>query len=102
MGEDADVIRLGAEKQFNTTKATLLDQYKSAVADHKTSLDKKLELFEEEKHLVELIRGKVRELGPRGPAGCVGEERDQEDALDHCICVPLRGRQRRAIDARDR
>jgi len=64
--DDADIIRQGAEKSFNTTKTTLMESYKDAVGEHKKSLDKKLELFSEEKQLVELIRLKIRELGSHG------------------------------------
>ena len=66
--DDADIIRQGAEKSFNTTKTTLMESYKDAVGEHKKSLDKKLELFSEEKQLVELVRFCVRKA--RGLCVC--------------------------------
>jgi hypothetical protein len=80
--DDSDIIRKGAEKSFNTTKATLMDSYKDSVSEHKKSLDKKLELFSEEKQLVELVRGAVwggEEKGGGGESVCV------------CVCVVRRG-----------
>jgi hypothetical protein len=60
--EDAKLLKTQAMKSFNTSKATLMDAHENNMKGLRDQRDKTLKSIEEEKQLLQLIRGKVEEL----------------------------------------